>query len=174
MRHVVFIKESLPLRVYLSEVDVWLDQPRFRLVVAQTRPGIELFDHLEGALHHFQRAVQSACNLFELVPLDLLEMLGNDLLSQGVLRVECFQLQQQAFPQIACANPDWIEVLNHRQRVVQVVLRILCVLRQLFGGGRQIAVLIQVTDDIFRDLAHRVGADRHAQLPLQMIGQTCW
>src|SRR5438477_7468726 len=66
-------------------------------------------------------------------------MLRNDLLGQRVLRIKGFQLPQQAFTQVPRAHSDRVEVLYHGQRVIQVILRILSVLCQLFGGSRQIA-----------------------------------
>src|SRR5215472_3331006 len=162
LRHVVFVQIGLPLAVYFAEVNVWLDQARFGFVVAQARPGIELLDDVDGALHDFQRAVQGARNFLELVGLHLLQMLGNNLLSQRVLRIKRLQLQQQALTQIPRANSHRIEFLNHRHGVVQVVLGVFPVLGELFRGGGQISVLIQVTDDVVRDLPHCVRADGHA------------
>src|SRR5579883_1989660 len=78
-------------------------------------------------------------------------MIGNDLRGQRVLRIEGLQLQQQAFAQIPRAHSDGIEILHHRQRVLQIVLRILPPLRDLFHRRRQVTVLVQVPDDIFRD-----------------------
>ena len=93
------------------------------------------------------------------------------MLRQRVLRVEGFQLQQQAFAQIARADSDGIEVLHDGQRIVQVVLRILALLRQLFDGGGQVAVFVEIADDAFGDFLHGVGTDGHAELPGQVIGE---
>src|SRR5260370_1130421 len=100
-----------------------------------------------------------------------LKMLGNDLMGQRILRIKCFQLPQQAFTQIPRAHSDRVEVLHHGQRVIQVILRILSVLHQLFGGSRQIAVLVQIANDAIRDFFYRVRTDGNAQLPLEMLGQ---
>ena len=78
----------MPLVVYFSEVNVRLHQAGLGLVVAQARAGIELFDNFERALDDVERAIQSAGYIFELVRLHLLQIVGDDLLSQRVLRVE--------------------------------------------------------------------------------------
>src|SRR5207302_1575771 len=107
----------------------------------------------------------------ELVGLDLLEVFGNDLLREGILRIEGLQLQQQALAQIAGADADRVKFLNHSHGIFQIVLRMLSVLGEFFGGSRQITVLVQVADDIFRNLADGIGADGYAQLPLKVVGQ---
>src|SRR6266404_3320529 len=98
-------------------------------------------------------------------------MLGNDLLRQSILRVERLQLPKQALAQIPSADAYRIKVLNDSQRIIQIVLRILAALHQLFDGGGEIAVLIKVADDAFGQLAHGVRANRHAQLPGKMIAE---
>ena len=87
-------------------------------------------------------------------------MLGDDLLRQRVLRVENFQLHQQAFPQIARGHARRIEFLHHRQRFFHVFHRIIADSRDFLERGGQVSVLIQVADDRFGDLAHHFGADR--------------
>ena len=88
LRHVVVVHEHLPLVVHFAEIDVRLDQPRLRLVVAQAGARIELLDHVHGALHQFHRTVQRARNFLQLIGLHLLQVFGNNLLRQRVLRIE--------------------------------------------------------------------------------------
>ena len=120
-------------------------------------------------LDDLQGPVQRPRDLFQLVRLHLFQMLGNDLLGQRVLRIESLQLQQETFAQISRAHADRIEVLHHGERVIEVILRIFSILRQLLGGSRQITVLVQVADDALDDLFHHVRTDRDAQLPLEMV-----
>ena len=89
------------------------------------------------------------------------------------VRIESLQLQQQTFAQVPRAHSDRIKILHHRQRVFQIVLRVLAVLQQFFIGSGQIPVLVQIADDVVGDFAHRVRADGHAQLPVQMFGESC-
>ena len=171
LRHVVFVQEGLPLIVDFAEVDVGLDQPRLGLVVAQAGTRIELLDHVERALDDVERAIQGARDIFQLIRLHLLQMFGDDLLRERVVRIEGFELQQQAFAQIARADADGIEILHDGERIVEIVLRVLAFLGQLFHRRGQVAVLVQVADDAFGEFPHRVGANRDAQLPGEMIGK---
>src|SRR6266850_5578325 len=171
LRHVVLVQERLPLIVHFAEIDVRLDQAGLGFVVAQSRARIELFDYIESAFYDFQRTVQSAGDFFQLVGLDLLEMFRNDLLRQSVLRIECFQLPKQALAQILRPDTDRIKVLYNGQRIIQIILRILAALHQLFDRSREITVFVKIADDAFGQLAHRVGANRHAQLPGQVIAE---
>ncbi len=122
LRHVVLVQENLPRIIYFAEVHIRLHQPRLRLVVTQPRARIEFLDGVDGVLHDVRRTVQRARNFLQLIRLHLLQIFGNDLLRQGVLRVERFQLQQQAFAQIAGADANRIKILHHRNRVLNVVL----------------------------------------------------
>ena len=70
------------------------------------------------------------------------------------MRIEGFDLQQQAFAQIARADSDGIEVLHDRERIVQIVLRIFAVLRKLFGRCGQITVFVEIADDAFGEFLH--------------------
>ena len=129
-------REDLPLIIDFAEIDVGLDQARLGFVVAQAGPRIELLDDFERALDDFQRTIQRARNFLQLVGLHLLQMFGNDLLRQRVLRIERFQLQQQAFAQIARANADRIEILHDGQRIIEIVLGIFAVLRRVLRSRR--------------------------------------
>src|SRR5712672_1536294 len=171
LRDIVLVQERLPLIVDLAEIDVRLDQSGLRLVVAKSRTGIEFFYYIESALYDLQRSVQSAGDFFQLVGLDLLEMLRNDLLRQSILRIECFQLPKQALAQILRSDADRIKVLYNGQRIVQIILRILATLHQLFDRSREITVFVEIADDAFGQFAHGVGANRYAQLPGKMIAE---
>ena len=191
LRHVVFVHEDLPAVVHLAEVDVRLDQPRLGLVVAQAGTRIQAADHVHGALHQLDRAIQGARHFLELVALQQLRQgsfrallllfacrqrtlghaFGNDLLRQGILRIERAQLDQQALAQVARAHAQRIELLHHGQRLFHVFHGVVAVLGDLLERGGQIAVFIEVADDHFGDFAHRFIANGHAQLPSQMVGQ---
>ena len=171
LRHVVFVEEGLPLIVNFAEVDVGLDEARLGLVVAKAGARIELLDDVERALDDVERAIEGAGNFLELVRLHLFEMFGDDLLRERVGRVESFQLQQQAFAQIARADADGIEILHDGERVVEIILRVLPFLQKLFGGCGEVSVFVEVADNAFGEFLHGVGADRDAELPGQVIGE---
>ena len=136
LRHVVFIEEGLPLIVNFAEVNVGLDEARLGLVVAKAGARIEFLDDVESALDDVERAIERAGDFLELIGLHLLEMFGNDLLRERVGRIEGFELQQQAFAQIASADADGIEILHDGERVVEIVLRVLPFLREALRWTR--------------------------------------
>ena len=85
---------------------------------------------------------------FQLVDLHLFQVLGNNLVRQRVLWIESLQLQQQTLPQVPRAHSDGIKILHDGQRVFQIVLRIFAILQQLFDGSGEVAVFVQVADDV--------------------------
>ncbi len=172
LRHVIIIDENLPLTIDFAELNIGLDKPRFGFVVAQARLRIETLDHVHGALHHFHRTVQRARDFLQLVILQKLQMFGDDLLRQGVLRVKHFHLQDQAFLQIARADSGRIEFLDHGQRFFDILHGIISRLRDFIQRRGQVSVFIQIADDRFGDLAQRLGANADAHLPGQVIGKT--
>ena len=169
--HVVFVQEDLPLVVDLAEIDVGLDEARLGFVVAQARAGIELLDDFERAFDDFEGTIQRACDFLQLIGLHLLQMFGDNLLGQGVLRIESFELEEQTFAQVACADADGIEILDYGESVIEIVLSIFAALDELLGRGRQVAVFIEVADDAFGEFLDGFGADGHAQLPAKVVGQ---
>ena len=52
------------------------------------------------------------------------------------MRIEGFELQQQAFPQIASADADGIEILHDGERVFEIVLRVLAFSEQALRWRR--------------------------------------
>ena len=100
-------------------------------------------------------------------------MFGDDLLRESVLRIDQLELHEQAFLQIARADSGRIEFLDHGEGFFDVFHGIVAGLREFIEGGGQIAVFIEVADDAFGDFADRLGADADAQLPGQMVGETC-
>ena len=81
-------------------------------------------------------------------------VVGNNLMGQSILRVKGLQLQQQAFPKVARTNPDGIEILHDGDGVIEIVLRVFAILHKLFRGGGQIAVFVEVADDLFHQFAN--------------------
>src|SRR6202035_3058712 len=65
--------------------------------------------------------------------------------------------------------------LNDGECIVEIVLRILPLLRQFFGGSCKIAIFVQIADDALRKLFHGIGADRsascHARCSLRPLGE---
>ncbi len=161
----------MPRVIHLAEIDVGLNEARLGFVVAQAGPGIELLDDFERALDDFERPVERSGNFFQLVGLHLFQMFGDDLLRQGILRVEGLQLEEQTFAQITSANADGVEVLDDGEGIVEIVLRKLSVLDKLFHRSSQVAVFVEVSNDAFGEFVYGLRADGHAQLPGEMVGK---
>ena len=80
-------------------------------------------------------------------------------------------LQRQALLQVARADADRIEALQQLQRALDFFDRPRPHARDLVDRRHQVAVVVEVADDGFADLAHQlvVGLDR--ELPAEVIGQ---
>src|SRR5579859_765456 len=171
LRHVVFVQEDLPLAIHFTEIDVGLDEARFGFVVTQAGPRIELLDDFERALDDLERAVERAGNFFQLVGLHLLQMFGDDLVRESILRIKGLELQQQTLAQITRADADGVEILDDGEGIVEIILGEFAVLDEFLDGGGQIAILIEVADNAFGELFDFFGTDRDAQLPGQVFGE---
>ena len=100
-----------------------------------------------------------------------LQVIGDDLLRERVLRVNQLDLHDQAFLKIARGHAGRVEFLHHGKSFLDIIHRIVSRLRDFIERRRKVAVLIEVADDRVRDLTDRFGADAHAQLPREVIGQ---
>ena len=192
LRHVIVVHEYLPAIVHLAEIDVRLDQPRLRLVVAQAGARVETADDVHGALDELDRTIQGARDFLELIALQktrerivrarqlfigrgqrtLGHALGNNLACQSVLRIESSQLCQQAFAQVARSHAQRIELLHHGQRFFHVLGVVISVLGDFFQRYGEITVFIQIADDDVGDRSHRFVAYGKTQLPGKMIRQS--
>jgi hypothetical protein len=57
LREIVIVHEYLPFAVHFAELHIRLDQPRFRLVIAQAGLRIEPLDHVHGTLYKLNRTI---------------------------------------------------------------------------------------------------------------------
>src|SRR5260370_1188695 len=99
-------------------------------------------------------------------------MIGDDLLGQHVLRVQGAQLDQQTFPQVACANSQRVKFLHDDQPFFDIVGRVFTVLGNFLERGGQVAVFVEVSNNGVGNLANDIRANRYAQLPLKMVGKS--
>src|SRR5215472_7994329 len=171
LRDIVIVHEDLPLAVLFAELDVRLHKSRLSFVVAQAGLWIEALNHVNGALDQLHRAVERARNLLQLIVLQELEMIGDDLPRESVLRVQKFDLHEKAFWQITRADSRRVKFLHQRESLFNVVYRIISGLPDLLKSRREVPVFIKVADDRFSDLPHRLRADTYAQLPIEVICQ---
>ena len=84
---------------------------------------------------------------------EILHVLGNDLVFEAVAFAVAFQLNQEAFAQIARAHARWIEALDEREHVLEILLRDAGVHRHLFRSGLEKTVVVDVADDELGGLA---------------------
>ena len=169
LRQVIIVHEDLPLAVHFAELHIGFHQPRLSLVVAQARLGIEPLDHVHGALHELHGTVQRPRHFLELVVLQQLQVFRDDLLRQGVLRINHLQLEQEALLQIPRRYARRVEFLHHGQRFFHVFHGIVAGCGDFFERRRQVSVFVQVADDRLRDSQHCLVADAHAELPAQVV-----
>ena len=73
-------------------------------------------DQVQSGLHVLHGPAQQAGDFFELAGLHQLEVIGDDLLREGVIRIDQLDLYQQAFLQITRGNSGRIEFLGWRPR----------------------------------------------------------
>ena len=100
------------------------------------------------------------------------QVLGDDLLGRRAFETEVPQLQRQAFLQIARRDADRVEALQQSQRALDFFDRPRPHRGELVHRRDEIAVVVEVADDGFADLAHQlVVVGLHRELPAQMIGQ---
>ena len=112
-----------------------------------------------------------ARELRHLVVLQQPQVLGDDLLGRRALEAQVLDLQRQALLQVARGDADRVEALDQAQRLLDVLDRPRAHRRDLVHRGHQVAVVVEVADDGFADLADRFGVGLERQLPFEVVGQ---
>ena len=107
----------------------------------------------------------------ELARLHQLQVVGDDLPGHAAFAVAAFNLQQQALPHILRADAGGIERLHDPQRLLHFFHAVLAGIGDFFERGGEIAVLVQVADDVVGCVAHVFRHHQHAQLRIQVIGE---
>ena len=110
--------------------------------------------------------------LGNLVILQQAEMLGDDLLGRRAFEAEVANLQRQALLQIARADADRIEGLQELAARARRPRWPRPHRGDFVDRRHQVAVVVEVADDRFADLAHQLSSSVWMrQLPAEMIGQ---
>ena len=130
-----------------------------------------MLDDLDVGLQLFDREPELARELRHLVVVQQPQVLGDDLLRRRAFEMQVLDLQRQAFLKIARRDADRIEGLDQPQRVFDLVDRPRAHRRDLVDRRDQVAVVIEVADDRFANLANRVVGGLQRQLPFEVIGQ---
>ena len=77
----------------------------------------------------------------------ILHVLGDDFVFEAVLFAVAFQLNEQAFAQIARAHARRIKALDEREHVLEIFLGDAGIQRHLFRRGLEKTVVVDVADD---------------------------
>ncbi len=86
----------------------------------------------------------------------LVEVLVHDVEHEPVIELGLAQLEQQALPQISCANPGWIEALYDLQDLLHFLHR---EQRLLVEPGFPRLVTVEEVVERFDDLLQRAGQE---------------
>src|SRR6266516_6242205 len=109
----------------------------------------------------------------KLIAPELIEVAVNQSIDQGVRCVQfaqCFQLDEQAFAQVARAYTQWLQRLQLAQHVLDALRLDRQVFRDLLNIGLQVAALVEVAHKLFRD-GGIVRRNKRFQLKQQGLGQ---
>ena len=119
--------------------------------------------HLVGREPHLAR------DLRVLVALQLLHVVADHHVGGRALEPEQPQLDAQALGQAAGRDARRVERLHERERPLDRLERPRAHRRDVLERDAQQAVLVEVLDDGLADLHRQLVADRHAQLPQQVV-----
>src|SRR6185295_8198955 len=97
------------------DVDVGNDVLRLRGVVTAAGLGVEVLDDLDVFLEVIDRDAELACNLWNLVVLQELQVFGDHALRGRSLEPDVTELEQQALLQIPRGNTRRVESLNQSE-----------------------------------------------------------
>ena len=92
--------------------------------------------------------------LRDLMVLQQPHVLGDDLLGRRPRHPEMPQLQQQALLQVARGDANRIEALQQLERSARLPPSATAPCRELLDRRDQVAIVVEVADDGFADLAH--------------------
>ena len=146
------------------------------IVVGQKRPAgprLEIADPRQRLLHVVNRRAQTARDLRDAPFSQGLHEFADDAVFQSVLTPLAFQLQQQAFAQIARADARRMEALNHLQYFEDALRPDVGCKGQLIHAGLKIAVIVYVPNNHLANLALFVRQFRHANLLEQVFLEGC-
>jgi hypothetical protein len=81
------------------------------------------------------------------------------------------ELNEQALLDVAGGHAGWVERLHHGQDLLHVLGGRLAALRDLLDLRAQVAVLVEVADDLLADAPHERVVGRIPQLFVEMVGE---
>ena len=107
----------------------------------------------------------------QLVLLQLFQMISNQLCRQPVGLTACFQLRQEALAHVARAATNRLEPHHNRAGSLNQVFRPATLRRDLFVGGVEPSVRIEITNDGLGGIAQIAFRAIHVELPFEVFSQ---
>ena len=90
---------------------------------------------------------------------------------QGIIHVKLLELNEQALTQVPRPNPRGVKALNDLQDLFDLGARHLENFRYFIGLAVQIAILVDVADEISANLLSQFALHGQGQLPQEIVCQ---
>ena len=179
--HVAVVEADGELAVLGLDVevgyDVVLGVARVAVVPGATRLGVELGDFPNGLFQLLFAHVALAHDFVVVFFGKFVEHLVDNLVGQqvGGCPLVTFELQQQAFAQVRSPHAGGLELLNHLQNILDLTHRYIEphlkdeVVGDGLYGALQVAVVVDVADDVLGYLVGGVVERQFAQLAFEVV-----
>ncbi len=167
----VVVKQHLVVVANLYDVYVGDDifDPTGSVAIAGFR--VEFTDNPHCGEHLFQRCTKAFGDLSEVAFINLIEMITDDAGCQGIIHVKLSELNEQAFAQVSCAYPGRVKALNDLQDSFDIGARHLENFRHFSGMAIQVAVLVDVANEIQANLLFQIAWHGQRELPQKVVCQ---
>src|SRR5215510_11846675 len=179
--YLIFVRHNRILPAHFHDEYIRLDQAGLRSVVLLSGPGIELFDNLDLFHDDVERLIETLGDFFELLVLQLVQVVANDLDCYAFVLAQYRQLDHQAFANVSRSYAGRIEVLNDFERLLYFLERVFTAFGDLFErdrnltavfiNGAEISVLIQISYDRMAGETDVFFHRRQPELPFQVVGK---
>src|SRR5215510_3983237 len=179
--YLIFVRHNRVLPAHFHDEYIGLDQAGLRSVVLLSGPGIELFDNLDLFHDDVERLVERLGDFFELLVLQLVQMVANNLDCDAFILAQYRQLDPQAFANVSRSDAWRIEVLNDFERLLHFLERVFTTfgdflerdrnLTAAFINSAEISVFVQISDNRMASEADIFFYHLQTELPFQMVGE---
>ena len=133
--------------------------------------GLEAHDLLDRLHHAIERQLQRAGDLRIAAAAQLVEVVLHDLHRDRVRVGIALELDQQALLDRASGHAGRVERLHQREDLLDLFHRRLAALGDLGHLRPQVAVLVEIADDLVADAAHQRILGGEAQLLVEVVGE---
>ena len=173
-RKPLIVQNDLVIIATLEDIDIGNDRLDAFLIVNTPRMRIHLGDDHDSHQNVIEGDFQFPGDLGIILDFKILEMAKDHAFHQGTRIPHHLRLDEQALPKVAGGNPDGIEFLNLFQHPFHKGRRHLLLDGNLIQGGNQVAVLIQVADNLLANAAFILSKTGKKELPHQMVRKRCF